>query len=468
MKRIILIVATLFFAFQGFVLAQPKVAEIPSLSTDSTLVRYWQGDFSVAYAYERGCTNCFMLIDRNSLFVKKIDLPAGTKVNDFRIMRDSVYLGGHIVLGGNKLGLLASFSLHDAMSGAGNFKYAVMTGSAMSDIYVYPRPYDTVVDVKRIALYEFDGRVNIAYIADNYIQRNPNETRVSIRVGLGWAAYDASSGSWHSNLMYNKYRREVYTDIITTDNHVVAVGRETATAKLVLRAYKKPDYTIPSHDPAGYEYLYPKIGQYMSGEKVISDVVAASTVRDSFAVAYHYKSSEVDSGLTVRSFNAMSAVAMVGNVFLSPSPTRFLAQWRMREACYAPLTNSLMVLNDYECQSTGTLESFVFHFAYPLTSVSSVGQYAHCKEMQSITPDPMAIGGFEFSGRSRSVAPFTYGFGRLGAYEPCYGRDDIRGVYVTRNTTDVEMSTNVIGVSLLCGASPFTVLGEKVSVLCGD
>ena len=249
MKTRLLALVAMFFVMHGLVQGQPRVAEIPSLQTDISIVRYWQNEYSVAYAWDARGTNCFMLIDRNSTSVKRIDVPSGVRVNDFRIMHDSVYLGGQIVVGGVNRGLLASFSLHDVMSGAGNFNYAVMLPSPLSDFWDTPRLNDQVADVKRIALYEFEGRVNVAYIADNYIGRD------SVRIGHGWAAYDATSGSWRSNLMYNKHGREVYTDIMTTDDYVVALGREIATSKLVMRAYRKFDFMNPDVSDDGIMFL---------------------------------------------------------------------------------------------------------------------------------------------------------------------------------------------------------------------
>ena len=96
------------------------------------------------------------------------------------------------------------------------------------------------------------------------------------------------------------------------------------------------------------------------------------------------------------------------------------------------------------------------------------GQYVPLKELQSIAPDPRLVGGFEFSGRDRSFAQYTYGFGHQGGYEPCYQRDDIWGEYKVRKTADVEMPTNTVTFFPDGFAYPFTVHSEMVAVLCGN
>lgn len=457
MKNKLLILCAVILA--SHCLAQSRVAEISNLRTSNSIVRYWHDNYSVAYIYGPRQANCFLLIDRTTSLVKRIDLPLGTKVNDFRIMHDSVYLGGHVVMGSSGMqGMIACFSLWDAMSGAGNFNYVVMLSSPLSDFWDTPGLYCQVTDVKRIALFEEENRVNVAYIADNYVVGDP------IRVGYGWAAYDVLSGSWSSHLMYNKHGREVYTDIIATDDHVVAVGRNSITSKLVMRAYKQIDFIYPSNDPAGYEYLNPKIGQYMLDEDVVSDVMATAIDGGKFAVAYHYSSG--DAGLMLRSFSVLGGVANVDDVIASSSVSPSWSQWRMREVCYSPSANSLMVLTDYDCPATSAIESMVFHFPYPMASATFIGLYDTLREIHSITPDPLAVGGFEFSGKGKSVAPFTYGFGQFANNGPCFMQEDIWGIYKVRRTADVEMPTNTVTLLPFSGTLPFVVASESISMIC--
>ena len=460
MKNNLLVLCAMILAVRGIALGQPQVVEIPGLQADYSIVRYWQDDFSVAYSWDAGGTNCFILIEHNSPIVKRIDIPAGVKVNDFRIMHDSVYLGGHVVVSGRNRGLLACFSLADVISGSGNFNYMVTDYSRLTDFVGTPAPQNLVTDVKRIAVYEHYGRVNVAYIADNYVNCDP------VRVGYGWAAFDMTTNCWNSHLMYNKHGSEVYTDIITTDNHVVAVGKVVATQKLVMRAYKQTDYTYPTYDPSGLMYLYPMVGQYMLDAKMISPGVATATTGEGFAVAYNYRANAVDSGFTVRTFTASGATVSVDDVFLSSAPVNAGRLWRMREACYTPLTNNIMVLNDYECPSSGMLESYVFHLTYPLTSNSFTGQFIPFEELHSIAPTPWSNGGFEFSGRNGASALFSYGFGQLGNYGSCYTRDDFWGEYQIRRTSDDMMPTNTIPIDHIDGISPFTVQTEKITILC--
>ena len=113
---------TLFLPF-GAVFGQSQISDMPTMVSDTTIVRYWQEDISVVYT----CSNAtkdkyFILVDKTTPVIHRIAVPQDVTVNDFRIYDQMVYLGGHHVDGsGYQRGLLACFDINDFYVGSGNY-----------------------------------------------------------------------------------------------------------------------------------------------------------------------------------------------------------------------------------------------------------------------------------------------------------------------------------------------------------
>ena len=141
----------------GAALGQSVVSEIPEHKADTTIVRHWQESIFIVYYRNSDNDNWFLLVDSTMPGVLRIPVPPEVTVNDFRIMNDTVFLGGHYMSYTTPMGLLACFSINDFYNATGNYYWGVTMATEMPDIYVTPHVHDQITDITRIALYNSGG-----------------------------------------------------------------------------------------------------------------------------------------------------------------------------------------------------------------------------------------------------------------------------------------------------------------------
>ena len=119
------------------VVGQSSIGEIPNNMSDTSIVRYWQEGINIVYSYHwQSGEKFFLMVDENSPIVRRIAVPKEMTVNDFRILGDWVYFGGHHKDGtGYVQGLLACFEINDFYNGSGNYHWEVMLRTSMPDCY---------------------------------------------------------------------------------------------------------------------------------------------------------------------------------------------------------------------------------------------------------------------------------------------------------------------------------------------
>lgn len=210
-------------------LGQSYVSEMPNNPSDTSIVRYWDNNISIVYAYHRSDKDKhFLLVDETSPTVLRISVPEEVTVNDFRILNGKVYIGGnHVDNAGVQRGLLAFFDIQDFYNGSGNYNWEVMLQTSMPDCYD-GSCQNQIYDITRLAVYnDVQTRPQIAYLGKNYIVGDaPN------RVGVGWATYYL--GLWQNYIIYNKHAIEEYTDITATENYEVAMARTNDSARIAM------------------------------------------------------------------------------------------------------------------------------------------------------------------------------------------------------------------------------------------
>ena len=186
---------------------QSVVSDVLNHSSDTTIVRYWKEDINIVYTcISEFQDKYFLLVDETSPIVYRIAVPQGMTVNDFRILHDMVYVGGHHVDGtGYQRGLLACFDIQDFYSGVGTYHWMVMQLTVMPDCYG-GGCYNQVCDVVRLAVYDDElGKEKIAYIGKNYVMGEPY-----LRVGIGCAQYFPGTGGWQNIIIYKEYGGGIY------------------------------------------------------------------------------------------------------------------------------------------------------------------------------------------------------------------------------------------------------------------
>ena len=446
LKYIFLFITLLFQT--GVIWGQSSVSEVPEHKSDTSIVRYWKDGINVVYTHNSDGENWFLLVDSAVTQVLRIAVPTEMTVNDFRILNDSVFFGGHYVdTSGNQRGLLAFFDILDFYTGSGSYNYMTMLPTPMPDCYldlgytVYAT--NQVSDVIRLAVYDdVQEGPKIAYVAKNYIV---GET--VIRIGIGQASYYL--GSWNNRIIYNKYAEEEFTDIITTQNYVVAVARDNVNAHLAMRIFPKSSFITAVIEFGNFPnafYYYNKFGQGLADLKVDEDVMSTALEGDEFAVAYHYTGSPKD-GLAVKTFgiNSLGTASLLQSLTV-PIVRQPGSKWKMRDVCYSQSKQCIMVLNDCDGGTVGNLTSIVYQFSLVnlATGITSyTGRYIAGYDLHAMDPFGAAGDTFVASGNVSGGGFLSLYWEYLNSETRCGLIDAISGVHTSTTLYETYMQTNI-------------------------
>ena len=189
MKKIIIITLCLIAVGIGEACAQGKVWEVTGVTTDTSIVRNWNGGKYVVYNRQSSARGTFTYHDNASGTVMTDTLPAGMVINDFRIMNDTIFAGGYME-GTYNQGVLVCMNIHSLISGSGNLYWFIFPLTSLSfsncNIAIYR---NLITSIKRIALFH-DGRsVRVAFVAENQIVESASMATVYYRTGYGDAAF---------------------------------------------------------------------------------------------------------------------------------------------------------------------------------------------------------------------------------------------------------------------------------------
>ncbi|MBQ6068588.1 MAG: hypothetical protein IJK84_03710 [Bacteroidales bacterium] len=461
----------LLLILSGSVWGQSNVSVIQENESDTTIVRYWQEDICVVYTcISEFQDKYFLLVDESSPSVLRITVPQEVTVNDFRILHDSVYVGGNHVDGtGYQRGLLACFDIQDFYNGSGNYNWMVMMPTTMPDCYGGCFN-NQVYDVARLALYDdMLGGTKIAYIGRNYVV---GET--SRRVGIGCASYSSGSGGWQNIIIYNKSMEEEYTDIIATQNNVVAVGKGiplSLPAQLIVRIFPKISFLTPTWHPAfgvsgAWADYYITTGQMFTDLRVDNNVMATALDVDEFAVAFHFIDG-LQEGLAVKTFGIAGGLASVlqgMNAIVVRQPG---SKWKMRDIRYSPTMRNLVVLNDFDGGGVGSQESIVYQF--PISALPTgtyYGSYLPGYDLHALDIYGAGSNAFVVSGNNAVRGLLALYREALAASLSCGQQDALYGKKTSASSTTTYMSTNMNEPFPFFSVWPFVVQEIERDVLC--
>ena len=440
---------------------QSLVSQIPENESDTSIVRYWKNDISIVYACNREFKDKhFLLVDEGVSTVLSISVPEYVKVNDFRILHDSVFVVGHTTLTGSPMGLFACFDIQDFYNGTGNYRWMVTLQTSMPDCYG-GCCQNQIYDVTRLAVFDSSGYTKMAYIAKNYV-----DVPTDSRIGVGCATY--WGGTWKNIIIYNKHGKEDYTDIIATQNYVVAVARNNVDSLLALRVYPKSSFLTPTWvtpPPNRWGYYAITTGQKYSDLKVDDTVMATALDNDDFAVAYHYTDSPQE-GLAVKTFDISGGLATLQQALNAQVVRQPTSKWKMRDVRYSPTQQRLMVLNDFD-GGMGSQASIVYKFPLPTLATGTYhGRYLNNYNFQALDIFGNASDAFVMSGHIASIGVLT--LFREGVTPPtsCGQPDAIDCVEKTASYTTPYMPTNMNEPDPYSGNTPFIVKDIHRDVIC--
>ena len=449
---------------------QSQVSHFPANESDTSIVRYWKNDVSIVYACDKAVKDKhFLLVDEGMPTVRRIAVPQDVTVNDFRILHDSVFAVGYTMRTGKPLGLFACFDIQDFYNGSGYYRWMVTRQSDMYDCGNDPLLgggfcINQIYDVTRLAVYDSSGCTKMAYIAKNYVDF-PTDSRI----GIGSASF--VGGAWSNIIMYNKYAKEDYTDIIATQDYVVAVARNNVDSLLAMRIFPKSNFLTPlwpTPPPlvSAYPYYSNPAGQRFWDLKVDDAVMATALEKDSFAVAYHYTDSPKE-GLAVKTFDTLGGVATFRQGLDALVVRQPGSKWKMRDISYSPAQQRLIVLNDFDGGTLGSQTSIVYQFplAFPLAGTYQ-GLYLpnygfHALDFFRTTQDAFIV-----SGNNTSHGPLTLYRELLTTSLSCGVTDFINGVKSTTTFDTPNMATNMNVPDSPSGDEPFVVEDVVRDLLC--
>ena len=339
--------------------AQSRIWEMPTIPADTTIVREWKEGKYIVYS-RQGTSQRVSYHDNSSPVVRSAQIPSYAIINDFRIAGDMVYAGGKVLGTPYSHGLLACFDINDLLGNGGVFHTLTFNGidlTSASPCYNIG-VWDYTTGVKRLSLFNDGGISRVAYIADDTVASPWPFPAGCRRTGYGDAAYTGgSNGPWSVSMFdYNKDAENQFTDITTTDSHIVLVSWDCSHNKLEFILHDK-------HADCAYllSILSPTVDiYYFTDHKVLGRVMATALGGDRFAVAYHYDASPLGAGLAIKIFNINAGVPALQYSLEIPPTVASPPNCEMRDIRYVRGINELWLLNDIGSPATGLYDSYLY------------------------------------------------------------------------------------------------------------
>lgn len=370
MKKIFLIV---FFLLLNAVasMGQGTLWEMPNLTSDTTIVRYWNDGKYFVYTATQAGSRTIELHDNASGSTTSSSFPSNVNINDFRIAHDSVFACGFLVNSGEKHGLLACFSIGDFVSGSFYCNYMVFS----TPFTPYGGYYTTVVEVKRLALFDDGVSTRMAFIANHYI--DIPITAEYYRSGYGDAAF--RSTGWDVCEYYiNKDGSEIFTDICASDSKIVVAGPSCDSSLLKFQVFDKV------RNFAALYGLSHSTHYGFTDHRILGKVMGTNLTGEMISLAYHY-SDGTHGGLSVKVIECGTTPPSLLNSMEIAEDTATNTTWNMNDIRYDLPTDKLLVLNRIHDPTAG-LGSHLFQFSNPVIALGmcQVEAYPYSKEFQAL------------------------------------------------------------------------------------
>lgn len=244
-------------------LAQAQVTRFSIDAMNNSIVRSVNEEYNLIYTETSTSQGWFILHHNGATMAQMFFLPNGIRVRDVRIHQGkTAYFCGT----SGSHGVVGYFHILPVFAGTSTINYTICFEPLPPDVTMRPS------DLKRLDLFEQDGKVIMAMVGDSYV--NLGLPIGSTTVTSAW--YDTS---WHMCSFLNKGDYIRFTDIACLDHTIVAIGTNTNGEGCLLKAYRP----IPMFPSAPLTYYSLFSIDFMSP---VGDVLAVHTVDDSLAVAH--------------------------------------------------------------------------------------------------------------------------------------------------------------------------------------
>lgn len=363
------------------------VYNVPTVKVrDNDVIREWTKGKSVAFLPSvDGGAGAFALIDKAGLTVTLASVPSGARAYDFRVVDDSVFFCGSILLGMQDYLLVGSFDINDVFTLGGSILYGVMSMPCTTQYGL-----SQVLKAWRMDTYRLGGkgRTHIVAVGASYMNGGQYD-----RTTMLDAYFDGTN--WVMTYHEDKDGDEYFTDITCTDNYVVASAMHSHPDSngCFIRVFHK---TSPFVSYPVYTNQLIRVHRGLPTGKVLIESLGA----DSIAIAY-YESLNTSAGSTIQLFDLSSVPAMptlLQSIYIQQASTPAVSSaWRLRDIKYSPSQRRLTLLQTQDHPVISTMVDAISE--YELNNLPSLTCFVTWISNTSLFAiDKRGAGGYESIG----------------------------------------------------------------------
>lgn len=452
MRKLFLLL--LFFTLGYSVNAQTEeVKECISLNGVNSLIVDWLDIFTVAYTEDKNLSSAVFIAETSSPYnERKVFLPFEMRVRDLDSYTENLMFCGVWDSSGHKSGVVGRLQVPNSFTWGQSMEYFRFSPFVVQGCQV------TITDMKRI-VFLLDTISNMDYfwmasVGECLIKR-PNET-----VDTGTVICDIlyNYSNWYIYVYVDLTGEEMYTDITSTDNYVIAVGYGKNNNCLIIKQFDC-QYPFINH-PSTYNNI-----SRVFDDTIWKNVLVEALGEDKFATINYYSNS-VESGSALKIFNGVTGVPVLQNSMHMPHDYIKVIpkEWSLRELKFEKEYNLLYVLQNVSPIEIGSFVSVVNE--YDMANLSQQQSLTSWVEgMHLYGMNLWGSGGFQTVG-SKNDKMVTYK--KLGALLPQKCIESIKlPYYFNEPVVDVvqcdEMVVSLYRMNILY---PFSPVNVKIDTKC--
>lgn len=342
-----LLVLILFLAFGECNISAQVVArwKIPTLIPSNSTIREWRSVYSIGYGFseEYPSSKCFFLYDPVSPTVNMIEFSDDYMVTDFRVMNDSVFFCGVDIRSSE--GIVGCFDIVNTM--------ITGTDSILFCKLRIPLSSLRVTISKRMDVYYDEGATHIAFVGDMV------NSASTVTTTVGHAYYDGVN--WNYNIYDNTSGDMVFTDIAASSQYLAAVAKKNMDPNCYVHMFKVSNDFLNTPLNAGSCFV-------LNGRDPLGDILVEDLSETEFALSYHFRIGlySITDVQLFKADNVSSTLILQNTIQTIHGPMElYTPAWKMKELCFDPSTQHLLLLHDAATQVVQTVESSVFKYDIP-------------------------------------------------------------------------------------------------------
>ena len=316
------------------------------VATENSIVRVWQERDVVIYNEESPGKGKFLLYTIGTTSALQIDLPINISVKDFEIMGENVWFCGvadnAYACPGGHAGVVGTFNIPDAFSGAAGINYAELNG------WIGNVGYDIFVRrLERLDLFQVGNFTVMAMTGDSYIYQSEYMTRSTLVSAM------FNGTQWEVYALLDVDSTAVFTDIAALDNVVTAVGTSVDGTGLIAKSFYK-SISFPNWP------ITPSFGDSIVCSSPIGKALITHLSDDEAAVVQLDEKGRTL--LHMLDFATGSAVPMAPTRITDDPNHPYDPEWDLKEIRYSSTTENISVLEYGVLPGSNAFETLLWTF----------------------------------------------------------------------------------------------------------